>query len=185
MSLFGQLRLFYSCFLSKPRANRSIYRAIRRRHVRKIVELGIGDGGRALRMIAVARQVLAAEHDVRYVGFDRFEDRVDQAEPQLTLKQAHRLILGTKVKARLVPGEPSESLIRVANTLGKVDLMILPVELESPSAARFWFFVPRLLDDDSIVLIERKDANGERSYEELSHRTIENLAALGAVRRAA
>ena len=184
MSLFGKLRLFYFCHFSKPRADRPIYRAICRRKARKIAELGIGDGGRALRMSDVAGLV-SPGLDVRYIGFDRFEDRSDSAELRLTLKQAHRLMLAAGVRARLVPGEPSESLISVANTLGKIDLLILPAELESPSAARFWFFVPRLLDKDSIVLIERKGTDGERAYEVMSHPAIEKLAALGEVRRAA
>ena len=184
MSLFGQFRLFYYCYLSKPRVNRPIYRAIRERKALKIVELGIGDGGRALRMFDVARLVSPGQ-DPKYVGFDRFEDQPNAAEPPLTLKQAHRLMLAAGVKARFVSGDPSESLVRVANTLGQVDLLILPAELASPAAARFWYFVPRLLHDRSAVLIEGEGADGGRTYQELPHAKIENLAASGALRRAA
>lgn len=181
MSLIGQLRLFHSCYFSNPPANRPIYLAIRRSRALKIVELGIGDGSRAMRMIAVAK-LASPGMDVEYCGLDRFED---QAGPRLTLKGAHRLLGDVGGRVRLVPGDPPESIVRIANSLGKVDLLILPAELESPSIARVWFFVPRMLHQRSIVLIEREQPDGRRELDVMSRQTIDGLAAAGAIRRAA
>lgn len=184
MSLIGQLRLFHSCYFSKPSAYRPIYRAIRRSHPRKIVELGIGDGRRALRMIAVAKLTLAGR-DIQYVGLDRFEDQAESAGLRLTLKEAHRLFGGAGVRARLVPGDPPESLVRVANSLGKVDMLILPAGMDAPAMARTWFFVPRMLHQDSIVFIERAEPDGRLRLDVLPPQTIDGLAAAGSLRRAA
>lgn len=184
MSLIGQLHLFYSCYSSNPPVNRPIYRTIRCSGARKIVELGIGDGSRARRMIAVAK-LASPGRIVNYIGFDRFEDRVELAEPRLTLKGAHQLLGDAGGLIRLVPGDPAQSLIRVANSLGKVDLLILPAELESPSNARIWFFVPRMLHSGSIVFIEREQPDGRRELDIMPRQTIDGLAAAGTVRRAA
>ncbi len=184
MSLIGQLRLFHFCYFSNPPATRPIYRAIRRSRALKIVELGIGDGSRAMRMIAVAKRA-SPDRDVEYCGLDRFEDQAGSAGPRLTLKGAHRLLGDAGVRVRLVPGDPTESIVRIANSLGKVDLLILPAELESPSIARVWFFVPRMLHRRSIVFIEREQPDGRHELDVMPRQTIDGLAAAGAVRRAA
>ncbi len=184
MSLIGKLRLFHACNFSNSPANRPIYRAIRRSCPRKIVELGIGDGSRALRMIAVAK-LASPDRDVEYCGLDRFEDQAVSAGPRLTLKGAHRLLGDAGVRVRLVPGDPPESLVRIANSLGKVDLLILPGGLESPLMGRVWFFVPRMLHRRSIVFIEREQPDGRRELDVMPRQTIDGLAAAGTVRHAA
>ncbi|MBN1395786.1 MAG: hypothetical protein JW959_12255 [Pirellulales bacterium] len=184
MSLIARFRLLYSCYFSKPSADRPIYRAVHRLRARKIVELGIGDGSRALRMIAVARLV-SPGRIVNYIGLDRFEDRPGTAERGLTLKEAHRLLGPSGGLVRLVPGEPAESLARTANSLGKVDLLVLPGEMESPTVARAWFFVPRMLHRQSVVFIERVGLDGRRKWDIVPRERIDALAASGAVRRAA
>lgn len=184
LSLISQLRLIHFCYFSNPPANRPIYRAIRRLRATKIVELGIGDGRRTLRMIAAAK-LASPGRNIQYVGFDRFEDQPEPAGPRLTLKAAHRLLGGLGVRARLVPGEPRESLIGVANSLGMVDLLVLPAEMVSPSTVRTWFFIPRMLHPGSVVLVERAQADGRKSFEPMPRTEIDALAAAGAVRRAA
>ena len=184
LSLLAKLRLFYACHLSKPKANRPIYRAICRRRALKIVELGVGDGCRAMWMISVAKMASPNE-SILYVGFDRFEDQIDSTSPHLTLKQAHRLLLGAGVRARLVPGDPVDSLAGVANSLGRIDLLVLSAEVESGASPRFWFFVPRLLDEGSVVLVEREGGKDGTIYEELSRPEIERLAGCRRTRLAA
>ena len=82
MSIINQLRLLYLCYFSKPIADRPVYRAIRRHRARKIVELGVGDGRRAMRLIEVARRA-SPSTDILYVGMDLFEGRSGSAGPAL------------------------------------------------------------------------------------------------------
>jgi len=152
---FSQLRLFYLCHFSKPSADRSIYREIHRHSVKKIVELGVGNGHRALRMIEVARRRALTPTDIHYVGMDLFEARSESNVAGTSLKEVHQLLRGTGARVQLVPGNPSDALMRLANSLGKVDLLILPAELDSPSFSRLWFFVPRLLHERSRVFVQQ------------------------------
>ena len=83
-----------------------------------------------MRMIEVAK-LASPQQDIHYVGVDRFEDRSESDGPGLTLKAAHQLLRREGVRVQLVPGNPSDVLVRVANSLGKVDLLIVPAELDS------------------------------------------------------
>jgi hypothetical protein len=101
------------------------------------------------------------------------------------LKAAHQTLRGTGAKVQLVPGNPSDGLARMANSLGKVDLLIVPAELDSPSNARAWFFVPRMLHEQSLVFVEGVSADGQRQLRPKSRQEIAQLASAGQPRRAA
>jgi hypothetical protein len=184
LSIFSRIRLAYLCYFSKPAADRMVYRAVRRLQPKKIVELGIGNCRRAMRMIEVAKRTSPPEN-IHYVGMDLFEGRAESAEPPLSLKEAHQTLRATGVRVQLVPGNPSESLIRLANSLGKVDLLIVPAELESSPAARTWFFVPRILHDRSLVLVEGVRDDGQKKLHVKPRKEIERMATGAPVRRAA
>jgi hypothetical protein len=184
LSIINHLRLLYLCYASKPAANRPVYRAIRKLRPKKIVELGVGDGHRALRMIEAACR--AAKHpDVQYVGMDLFEGRAASDSPGMSLKEAHQLLRRAGVRVQLVPGNPSDGLMRLANSLGKVDLLIVPSELATAAFARMWFFVPRMLHERSLVFVEGLTAEGERSLRRQPRAEINQLASAGSGRRAA
>lgn len=184
LSIFSHLRLLYLCHFSKPTSDRLLYRAIRQKRIQKIVELGVADGQRALRMIEVANRI-AQSAEVHYVGMDLFEGRSESDGPGLSLKAAHQLLRAAGAKIQLVPGNPADGLIRSANALGKIDLLILPEELDAPSHARLWYFVPRMLDEHSLVFIDGRSSDGERVLRWKSRKKIDELASQTTVRRAA
>ncbi len=184
MSLIGYLRSTYLAYFPKPKSDRSIYRVIRRQKMRKIVEFGVGDGRRALRMIEIAKQT-SQQRDITYVGVDLFEARSEADGPGLSLKAAHQLLRNTGVQVRLLPGNPSDLLARNANSLGLVDLLIVPDSLDSPSANRVWFFIPRMLHEGSVVFVEQRLDGGEKALRIKSPAEIEKSAAAGLRRRAA
>jgi hypothetical protein len=184
LSIFSQIRSIFSRQPSKTALDCPVYQAIQRAHALKIVELGIGRGQRAIKMIETAKKA-SPEQTVHYVGIDLFEGRDESAGPGLTLKEAHQLLRRDGVRVQLVPGNLADSLIRIANSLGKVDLLILPAELDSPSCSRVWYFVPRMLHNDSQVFIERTGEDGQRVLEPRSRQEIANQASLGVRRRAA
>jgi len=183
LSILKTAKLLYLHLLSKPPGDRMIYRAIRRTSARKIVELGVGTGLRALRMIEVAgcRVPLG---EIQYTGMDLFEARSTADGPGMTLKAAHRLLRVTGAKIQLVPGDPLASMVRVANLLGKIDLLIVSADLEG-SCPRAWWFVPRLLHERTEVYVEEPSADGEPHLRLMPRAEIDRLAAAGAVRRAA
>jgi hypothetical protein len=135
-------------------------------------------------MIEIARQS-APDAEIQYVGMDLFEARPQSDGPALSLKAAHQTLRGTGAKVQLVPGNPSDGLARMANSLGKVDLLIVPAELDSPSNARAWFFVPRMLHEQSLVFVEGVSADGQRQLRPKSRQEIAQLASAGQPRRAA
>ena len=175
--------MLYLCYFSKPAADRVVYRAVRRLQPKKIVELGIGNCRRAMRMIEIAKRTQPAEN-IHYVGMDLFEGRAESAGPPLSLKEAHQTLRATGVRVQLVPGNPAESLIRLANSLGKVDLLIVPTELES-AAARTWFFVPRILHERTLVLVEGVRDDGQKKLRVKPRKEIDRMATGAPVRRAA
>ncbi len=185
MPIFRQLRLLYLCYFSKPTANRPLYRAIYRHHAQKIVEMSVGDGYRARRMIEVAQWRASAPTDIHYVGLDLFEERSESSFPGGSLKEVHQLLRGTGARVQLVPGNPPDVLIRLANSLGKVDVLIVPAELDSPSFARLWFFVPRILHEQSRVFVQSIRSKAETVLATKPRAEIDRLAAAGASRRAA
>jgi hypothetical protein len=183
LSILSSIRSIYSRCFSKPAFTDPIYQTIRQSHVQKIVEIGIGTGQRAIQMIETAQKA-SPQAEICYVGIDRFEDRSESDGPWLSLKEAHQLLRGHGARVQLVPG-PSDALMRVANSLGKVDLLVVPEELDSPLLARVWFFVPRMLHEQSAVFVERRLEDGQMRLDIKPRDEIDQLAAAGVCRRAA
>jgi hypothetical protein len=175
VSVLSRIRLFCSCHFSKSQSERPVYQEIRRCRATKIVELDIGSGELALGMIDVAKLV-SPDQEIHYVGLDPFEGRSETDSPGLTLKAAHQLLRRNGVRVQLVPGNPADSLIRVANSLGKVDVLILPAALDSTDCARTWFFIPRMLHEESVVFVSYQAEDGESRLELKPHSEIAALA---------
>jgi hypothetical protein len=185
LAILRKLQLLYLFYLSKPAANRPLYQVIYRHRAQKIVELSVGDGRRARQMIEVAQRRAVLPTDVHYVGLDLFEGRSESSLPGGSLKEVHQLLRGTGARVQLVPGNPPDALIRLANSLGKIDVLIVPAELDSLSFARLWFFVPRMLHEQSRVFVQRIRNKAETVLTMKPREEIDRLAAAGAGRRAA
>jgi hypothetical protein len=183
LSILNSANSLYLCYLSKPAADRAIYRAIRHGSLRKFVELGVGNGARARQMIEMAA-TRVPRGDIQYAGLDPFEARGDPGGTGLSLKRAYRMLYPTGARLRLVPGDPLDELARVANSLGKVDLLVFSGGVDT-SNLRTWWFVPRLLHERTQVCIERRSADGATRIEWKTRAEIDELAAAGAKRRAA
>ena len=184
MANTGRLRTFYLSYLSSPAKDRLIYREISRRRVRKILELGIGVGQRAMRVIEAAAR-FSPRQEIRFTAVDLFEARTAADSPGVTLKMAHRLLSATGARIQLVPGDPHTGLSQIANALGQVDLVLISPRLNSAHLARAWFYVPRLLHGRSQVLIEQRLPHGGTSVRLLDRGEIQTLAGTAARRRAA
>lgn len=82
----GRFQLFYLLHLSQPAADRPIYRTLKDRPVRSIVEFGVENGQRALRMLDLASTHVPA-NEIRYTGVDLFEARTEPKGASLSLKR--------------------------------------------------------------------------------------------------
>ena len=184
MGSISRLQAFYFSYLSSPTGNRPIYREICRRRVRTILELGVGNGQRAVRMIKLAG-LFRPPPDIEFYGIDLFESRTAADGPGMSLKMAHRILGSTGAKIQLIPGDPYAGLARSANSLGKLDLMVVSARLHPRSLGPAWFYVPRLLHDRTLVFQEQLRPGGRTSLHLLSSDELAALAAASVVRRAA
>jgi SAM-dependent methyltransferase len=177
------LRLQYLTRFSKPASDRVLYRSILHQPVRRILELGIGTGQRAVRMLELAGLDLSAG-SIAYTGVDLFEARTAMNGPGITLKMAYRLLRSTGATIRLLPGDPFSALARCANELGCFDFVVISAWHDTQSLARSWFYLPRMLHANSRIFLEqgRSDA-GE--FREMSPADVQNLAGAATRRRAA
>ena len=180
MSQLGTLKHAYLAYLSQPATDRVIYRLIDKRPIRSILELGVGDGVRAERMIAVASR---QDAELRYTGIDLFEDRPAGA-PQIALKQAYQQLRQQHVKVRLVPGDPFDALARIANETSGIDLVVVAGDQDPEAMARAWLFLPRMIHDDTLVLSQAADAQGRLAdFVPLTRQQVDELAGLRGRRR--
>jgi hypothetical protein len=181
----SRLKCLYLAYFSKPVSDRVIYRAIRRRKVRRILEIGIGKASRAVRMIGVAQHSSSGEA-VRYVAIDPFEARVPEATAGLSLKDAHRLLKPTAAQVQLIPGEPAAALARAANALQNIDLVIISSDYNEQSLADAWFYLPRMLHAGSQVYRETQASHAaDKTIGLLTAAEIESRASAKGRRRAA
>jgi hypothetical protein len=179
----SRLRYLYLAWLSGPSHQRQLYRLIRKQRIRSIVEIGIGHAQRAVRMIEVA-QGTPPVGPIRYTGIDAFESR-DSGEG-LTLKAAYRTLKPTGARVQVVPGDPFSALSRVANTLLGTELLIVSADQSETAMAQAWFYVPRMLVERSIVLLEEKDTATGRTQLKPMHATeIARLSRQGSGQRLA
>jgi predicted O-methyltransferase YrrM len=174
------VRVLYLALLSKPPHERAIFKTIRNLRANSVVEFGVGLGLRSQRMITMLRRNHDAD-DVHYVGIDLFEARA-AGSPGMTLKQAHRSLAETGVQIRLVPGDPFSALARTANELTGTDLVVIGADQDSASLREAWFYLPRMLHDQSLVLIEQADQSG---FEVLNSQQVSQRATATAKGRAA
>ncbi len=184
MPVRNLLKLAQLSYLSAPASDRPIYRAIRRHKVCKILEIGIGFGRRAARMIDAARLISPLE-EIHYTGIDLFEDRVSADGPGVTLKLGHRLLRETGARIHLIPGDPLTALARTANELGKLDLVVISARQNRQALGRAWFYLPRLLHANSQLFVEAALPAGRMMMRPVALDEINALAAISRPRRAA
>lgn len=187
MSVFRRLKNFFSSCatqLAQPAEDRPLFRLVLDGKIHHIVELGLSDLPRTVRLLETARRQAPAGI-VRYTGIDPFELR-DDSQAVLSLKDAHRQLKATGARVQLVPGNPFAALSRVANDLLGTQLLLVAAGAQGEALDRAWFYVPRILAADAKVMIERPDEKtGELVFQPLSQAEITQLARQYSPRRMA
>lgn len=154
----GRLNSLYLTYFSKPSQDRAIYRAIDQLRPTKLMEIGVGSGQRALRMIGLASK-LRPDQQIEYVGIDEFEARTQGGG--LMLREAYKLLRPSGARLVLLPGQPGEALAPRANELKGLELVVVAADQDRASLTRAWFYLPRTLAPTAVVLAEPTEAGGE------------------------
>lgn len=185
MSTAGLLRSAYLLYFAQPAADRALYKALKGRKIRSVVQLGIGNGERTSRIIEVLSWE-AGNLPLDYTGIDLFEQR-PKAEQGLTLKSAFSQLKFDGVKVRLTPGDPYSALSRVANQIKDVDLLFIAADQDRESLERAWFYVPRMVRAETLILAEEPAAKVGHAFRTITALEVQRLAAAAsrAMRRAA
>lgn len=151
MSKLTGLRFFHLCWLAKPKADRVVYKTIKNQNVTSIVEIGLADGQRCEKMIQVA-QKFSEGQPVQYTGIDLFDSR-EASETAVSLLDMHKRLNKTGAKVKLIPGDAESATARVANSLAGTDLIVLTTDKSLDELDRFWFFLPRMVHENSQLLV--------------------------------
>jgi hypothetical protein len=159
---------------SRPKANRQLFRMVKRDQICRIVEVGISDLSRAVALIEVAQR-FAGDKKVWYTGIDLFDARQPGTAP-LPMKQTYRILRATDANVRLVPGAPAPSLAAAANAHQNTDLVLIGPDVTEMDLNGAWFYVPRMLNKTSSVLSERRTADGLPSFTAVTRTQIAEWA---------
>lgn len=181
MADYGVLKRLWLTRLSQPARERPLFRHALRVPPRRIIELGLGGLLRTERLLGLLRSVRPAA-PVHYVGLDRFEGRLAEDPPGVTLKEAHRR-LHALARVQLVPGNVDTSLARLCNHLGVFDLVLISADNDPRHMDRCWFFLQRIVSRESTIFVETRAGAG--TWATWSKDRIDELASKMVLRRAA
>ncbi|MBI1901704.1 MAG: hypothetical protein HYS13_11420 [Planctomycetia bacterium] len=173
MSLAATIRYLYLAHLSKPKADRAVYRSFRGRSVVRILEIGVGSLERSVRLVGLAQ---AREGQaVCYSAIDGFEMRPEGLE-RLPMKAAYQQLRAGGAKVRLIPGDLESALAHKSHELLGVDLLLISAPHVFGSLDRAWFYVPRLLAPGAVVLVDWGTAGKQAGLKRLTPFEVEKLA---------
>jgi len=160
-------------WFSKPACNRQLYKLAAKHQPKCIVQFGLASLQQAENLIQVCQHFSGCE-EIRYTAIDLFEARANKI-PGLTLKEAHRVLSTTGAKTRVMPGDAPQMLPRMANQLTGTELLVISLDAGRETLDSCWFFIPRMLQPGSLVLLQENRAAGS-AYQPLSVADIEQLA---------
>ena len=131
-----------------------------------VLEISVGDGSRAVEVL----ETLRTPGTVRYVAIDQFE----MAGGDTTLKAFHQKLRTNGIRPQVFPEPIDRGLVRVGNTVGTVDLVIIAAESSGWQTPEILSLLARVLHDQTVVLYRE-----EESWDRYERRTA------GSHRRAA
>ncbi len=165
MKPISSVKYFYLTTFANPPADRSVYRAVKKNRASSILEIGLGNGDRAENLIRIAKK-FSASGTVRYTGIDMFESA---PTPVASLKETHQRLSRHDVKLQLVPGPIFNSVLRIANSHTRTDILVISEGVDQESLQQSWFYFPRMLHAASVILMQ--DQGGD--FKRLSRLEIE------------
>ncbi|TWT53459.1 hypothetical protein Pla22_10880 [Rubripirellula amarantea] len=128
-------------------ANGPLLKQIKSLSVETALEVGVGDGSRAIEVI----QTLTAQSDktVRYIALDQFE----MAGGETTLMQFHQKLRAAGVSSQVYPESLDRGLTRVAHTIGSVDLVLFSQPQNEWDTPEIHGLLARICKPSTVVLV--------------------------------
>ena len=143
----SRLEFAQYCYFLRPVAERALHRLIQKRKPGTVIEIGLGDGERSVRLI---KSVLRFRpHGGRYYGIDPFEANADR--PHISLKEAYLRLRRLQCEATFFPGHPAIVIPNVANQITDVELLVVGPEVDASDLVDTFPFWPRMLDKGGVV----------------------------------
>lgn len=174
--------LIYELF-RKPRRYRYLFDTIRATKAIRIAEIGTWTGGRAGKMIAVARAT-SPDKQIEYYGFDLFEEMTDELfetevskRPPTELDVEQRLKM-TGAEIHLYKGDTKATLPRVIASLPRMDFVYIDGGHALDTIQNDWNAVSHLMHSGTVVLFDdywhnRVDAGCKPLIDSLDRSTFE------------
>jgi hypothetical protein len=182
MAKYGLLQRLWLTRFSQPAKERPLYRHALKSAPKRIIELGLGTLTRTERLLGLVRAVHPG-NEVHYVGLDRFEGRLPDDPPGVTLKQAHQRLHGL-ARVQLVPGNVDTSLSKLCNHLGSFDLVLISADNDPRYVDRCWFFIRRIVTPQTAIFAESRTGGGG-AWTAVPKARVDELAAKAVQKRAA
>jgi len=123
---------------------------------KKIMEIGVADGGNARTMVSAAMLNFSPE-EVKYYGFDLFGGDDDSRMEQVTQK-----LKETGCKFKLFKGDSAETLPREVETLPKMDLIFIDGGHSYATVKSDWENSRFLMHDETAVFFHNYDFSGPK-----------------------
>ncbi|MDR3108169.1 MAG: hypothetical protein LBU65_00575 [Planctomycetaceae bacterium] len=114
----------YLTHFSKPADERIIYRAIRSKPPRLMVECNIQRGVRMMRMLDLVKRTVTSQNSFEYVCTDPFEGRTEIDGPGLSLRKTHKLISQLNLRHRCIPAPVEVGIMHLSRSVRNVDFLV-------------------------------------------------------------
>ncbi len=115
-------------------------------NARWVLEICVGDGSRAIAIV----QTLGSPPPVRYLAIDQFE----MVGGEVTLKAFHQRLRSAGIRGQVFPEPIDRGLVRVANTVGAVDLIVIAAAPEDWQTPETLSLLARVAHPNTVVLYQ-------------------------------
>jgi hypothetical protein len=115
-----------------------------------VLEISVGDGSRAIAIL----QTLGDSQQVRYVAIDQFE----MSGGEVTLKDFHKTMRSEGIRPHVFPEPINRGLLRVANTIGPVDLVIIATGTDQWQTPETLSLLARVTHGETVVLFQDEES---------------------------
>ena len=143
-----------------------------------VLEIAVGDGSRALEVLDLLAKNAASSNEgeptsIRFVAMDQFE----MGGGSHTLKEFHQLMRNSGVRPQVFPEPIDRGLMRVAHTIGSIDLIIISSDAGSWQTPETKSLLSRISHEDSLILFETENGWNVLALSDLGAEPVHRRAA--------
>jgi len=144
----GTLSSGFGLFGAKPHGG--LCKLVGRTQARSVLEVGVGDGSRAIAIVETLRQHVDSVH---YFGIDQFE----LADGALSLREFHQKMRAAGIHPQIFPESVESGLVKFLHRIGKADLVLLSDAETALDKPRVVQLLHRLSTPTTTILCQSED----------------------------